>query len=84
MPPLERVSPWPFTGLGILACTFFLFGGSLIYLHWWIVLILYLLWVPMALSASTAFARNPKAVFPISLVSVGTYLVAVGLQILTR
>ncbi|MGN6722328.1 MAG: hypothetical protein ACTHJM_06930 [Marmoricola sp.] len=82
--PLERVSPWPFVGLSILACTFFLYGGSLIYLHWWIVAILYVLWIPMTLSASKAFAANPRAVFPISLASLGTYLVAVGVQILTR
>lgn len=82
--PLERVSPWPFVGLGTLACTFFVFGGSLIYMHWWIVLILYLLWFPMAVRASAAFARNPRIVFPISLASVGTYVLAVGIQILTR
>lgn len=82
--PLERVSPWPFVGLSILACTFFIFGGSLIYMHWWLVLLLYLIWIPMALSASKAFARHPSAVFPISLASVATYLIAVGLQVLTR
>lgn len=82
--PLERVSPWPFVGLSVLACTFFLFGGSLIYMHWWIVLILYLFWLPMAVRASAGFATNPKIVFPISLASVGTYVIAVGLQILTR
>lgn len=81
---LQRVSPWPFVGLSILACTFFIFGGSLIYLHWWIVVLLYLFWFPMALSASRAFAQNPRSVFPISLASIGTYVLAVGLQILTR
>lgn len=53
-------------------------------MHWWIVLILYLLWFPMAVRASDGFAKNPKIVFPISLISVGTYIVAVGVQILTR
>jgi hypothetical protein len=80
----KRVSPWPFAGLGILACTCFIFGGSLIFMHWWIVAILYVAWIPMTLSASRAFAERPGAVFPISLASVGTYLVAVGVQILTR
>lgn len=84
MAPLERVSPWPFVGLSILACTFFIFGGSLIYMHWWLVVILYLLWIPMTLSASRAFAERPRAVLPISLASVGTYVIAVGIQILTR
>lgn len=82
--PLERVSPWPFVGLSILACTFFIFGGSLIYLHWWLVLLLYVGWFPMTMSASRAFARNPPVVLPIALASVGSYVIAVGLQILTR
>ncbi|GAC1525097.1 MAG: hypothetical protein NVS3B1_13580 [Marmoricola sp.] len=80
----QRLSPWPFVGLGVLACMFFLFGGSLIYMHWWLVLTLYMLWVPMTLSASKAFAENPRAVFPIALASIATYLIAVGLQALTR
>lgn len=80
--PTQRVSPWPFVGLSILACTFFLFGGSLIFMHWWLVVILYLLWVPMALSASKAFAESPRAVLPIALASVASYLIAVGLQAL--
>lgn len=80
----QRVSPWPFVGLGILACTFFLFGGSLIYMHWWLVVILYVLWFPMTLSASRAFAENPRAVLPIALGSIATYLIAVGFQALTH
>ena len=82
--PQERVSPWPFVGLSILACTFFIIGGSLIYMNWWIVVILYVLWIPTAMSASKAFAEKPSAVLVISLVSVVTYVLAVGLQILTR
>ena len=84
MSPQERVSPWPFVGLSLLACTFFIFGASLIYMHWWLVVILYLLWMPMTLSAGRAFAERPRAVFPISLASLATYVIAVGAQILTR
>ena len=80
----QRVSPWPFVGLGVLACTFFLYGGSLIYMHWWLVVVLYLLWVPLTLSASRAFAEQPRAVLPIALASVVAYLVAVALQAATR
>ena len=80
----ERVSPWPFAGLGVLACTFFLYGGSLIYMHWWLVAILYVLWIPMSLSAGKAFVEKPGVVFPIALGSVATYVVAVALEALTR
>ena len=80
----ERVSPWPFVGLGVLACTFFLYGGSLIYMHWWLVALLYVLWIPTMLSASRAFAERPRAVLPIALGSVGVYAIAVALEALTR
>jgi len=81
---LERTSPWPFAGIGLLACMFFIYGGSLIYMHWWLVLVLYLVWFPVAIRASDSFAHAPARTFPIASLSVITYVVAVGVQTATR
>lgn len=71
------LSPWPFVGIGGLACLGFLYGGSLIFLPWWVVAILYVLWLPLMVTGTRWFAVRPKGVIWLAVAGVVTWLVAV-------
>ena len=71
------LSPWPFVGLGGLACLGFLYGGSLIFLPWWTVAILYVLWLPLMVTGSRWFAERPKGVVWLAATGVAAWLLAV-------
>ena len=58
MPPLTKTSPWPFVALGALACMAFVNGASLLFLPVWVVVALYLLWLPTVLSAARRFTST--------------------------
>ena len=78
----QRLSPVPFIGIGLLTCLGFLYGGSLIFMDWWAVIILYVIWVPLYVIAWRCFAVKPKAVLPLALIGVGCWLLAVVAAIL--
>lgn len=77
-----RLSPVPFIGIGLLTCLGFLYGGSLIFMDWWAVVILYVIWVPLYVIAWRRFSTRPASVLPLALVGVAVWLLAVVAAIL--
>jgi len=74
-----QLSPWPFVGVGTLACLGFLYGGSLIFLPWWAVVILYVLWLPLMVTGARWFAVRPAGVMWLAGAGVLAWLAAVAI-----
>lgn len=80
----DRVSPWPFVGMIIMACMFFMVGASILFLPWWLVGVLFVVWLAMTASACRAFATKPTSTLPIALANVAVYLVVLGVSVAAR
>ncbi|MGN6781243.1 MAG: hypothetical protein ACTHJH_07070 [Marmoricola sp.] len=80
---LEKVSPWPFVGVGALACLAFLIGASVLFLPWWAVLLLGLLWVVLMAAGARRFAVRPEAVLPLAVTGYAVWLAVVAVAALT-
>ena len=78
----QRLSPVPFFGIGLLTCLGFLYGGSLIFMPWWAVIILYVIWVPLYVIAWRRFSKAPRSVLPLAAIGVACWLLAVVAAIL--
>jgi hypothetical protein len=76
---LPRASPWPFVGIGGLACLLFLYGASALFLPWWALLILALVWLLLVLRATRWFTPRPVATAVLPAVGLVVWLVAVAL-----
>ena len=76
------LSPWPFVGVGTLACLGFLYGGSLIFLPLWAVTILYVLWLPLMATGARWFAVRPKGVMGLAVTGVLLWLITVAITAL--
>lgn len=74
---LEKASPWPFVGLGALACLAFLVGASVLFLPWWAVLLLALFWVALMASGARRFMTRPQAVLPLAVTGYLVWVAAV-------
>lgn len=55
----ERVSPWPFVGMGGMACAFFLYAASGLIAPWWAVVVLLVVWMLMLFVATVWWSRHP-------------------------
>ncbi len=75
----KPLSPWPFIGVGTLTCLGFLYGGSLIFLPWWAVLVLYVLWLPLMVTGARWFAVRPKGVMGLAIAGVIAWVIAVAI-----
>lgn len=80
---LKRVSPWPFIGFGILTCLGFLYGGSLLFLPWWAVLVLYVIWLPLFVTGCRWFSARPGGLMMLAGAGVAIWLVTVGIAVAT-
>ncbi|MGN6252918.1 MAG: hypothetical protein ACTHNS_14000 [Marmoricola sp.] len=79
---LTPTSPWPFVGLGALACLAFLIGASVQFLPWWGVLLLAVAWLLLTIAGSVSFSAHPRRVLPLAVVGYLLWLMAVALAAL--
>ena len=69
-PGPNATSPWPFIGVGGLACAFFLYAASGLLAPWWVVVVLLVIWVFLLVLALAWFTRHPMRVFGIAVFAV--------------
>lgn len=74
---LEKLSPWPFVGLGVHACTLFLVGASVLFLPVWLVVVTGTVWAVCALLGVLSFAERPRRVLPLAVFALALWLAAV-------
>ena len=62
-PPVRpKAAPGPFVAMGALACLFFLYGASVLFLPWWGVAVLYLWWLVLFVWATRWFTPRPRRI----------------------
>ena len=61
-PVRAKASPWPFAGMVGMACVFFLYAASVLFLAWWLVALLVLLWVALLVVACAWWTPRPGRV----------------------
>lgn len=59
---LRKVSPWPFVGMGGLACLLFLYAASATFAPWWAVVLLLAVWVVLFVLACRWWTSYPRRV----------------------
>ncbi|HWJ81169.1 MAG TPA: hypothetical protein VNS55_02930 [Nocardioides sp.] len=69
----ERISPWSFVGLVLMAASFFLYAASGLVAPWWAVTVLLLLWVAQLVLCLSWFARRPTWVPLVGLFSIALW-----------
>jgi hypothetical protein len=55
----QPVSPWPFVGMAGMACAFFLYAASVLFLPWWVVALLGLAWIALFVVACAWWTLHP-------------------------
>ncbi len=62
--PINRnaTSPWPFVGMGGLACALFLYGASVLAAPWWAIAVLVAVWLVLFVTACRWFTPHPRRV----------------------
>jgi hypothetical protein len=55
----NATSPWPFVGMGGLACAFFLYAASGLVAPWWGVVLLLLVWLAFFVTACLWWTPYP-------------------------
>lgn len=60
MRPRPKASPWPFIGMGGMACLLFLYAGSSIFAPMWVVLIMIAVWAVLFALACRWFTARPR------------------------
>ncbi|HEY9562280.1 MAG TPA: hypothetical protein VIR30_00790 [Nocardioides sp.] len=58
----EKVSPWPFVGMGALACAFFLYAAAWALAPWWVVVLNLVVWLVAFVVATRWWTPRPSAV----------------------
>lgn len=58
----NATSPWPFVGMGGMACAFFLYAASGSIAPWWGVVVMLLLWLVMFATACRWWTPHPARV----------------------
>lgn len=79
----QKISPWPFVGIGGLACLFFLYAASILFWPWWVVAVLLLVWLVLQLIGFRWFTPRPVATAWLPLVGVAVYLLVLLADVLT-
>lgn len=75
----EPVSPWPFVGMAGLACAFFLYGASVLFAPWWVIVLLFVAWVALLLVAAAWWTPHPRRLPFVALVAVALWCGVVAL-----
>ena len=65
-----RASAWPFVGMALLACSFFLYAASGLLAPGWAVVSLLLLWLVLFVLACRWWSRRPRGVAGVGLLSI--------------
>jgi hypothetical protein len=76
-PPVRaKASPGPFVAMGAMACLFFLYGASVLFLPWWGVVLLYACWLVLFAVATRWFIPRPRGVLALPAVGLLAWVVA--------
>ncbi|KRF15503.1 hypothetical protein ASG90_12510 [Nocardioides sp. Soil797] len=75
MPRNVPASPWPFVGMGGLACAFFLYGASALVAPWWFVALLMLVWVAFLVTGCRWWTPYPKRLPILAVASIVVWFV---------
>ena len=75
-PDAPGASPWAFTGMILMAASFFLYGASGLVAPWWAVVLLLLLWLVMFLLCCAWWTPHPKRLPVVGLVSMVVWFCA--------
>ena len=67
---MQKLSPWGFIGMGVLACDLFLYGASATFAPLWLVAMTILLWLLLMGLATRWFSARPMWTFWVSIVGV--------------
>jgi len=59
---LQKASPWPYIGMGGMACVLFLYAFSGLLAPWWFVIGLWLIWLALFVQGIRWFNPYPKRV----------------------
>lgn len=79
----ERASPWPFVGVGGLACSLFLILGSVYLWPWWGTLVLMMVWLAGFVLVTRWWTPHPVRVVLVPLAVASCWVVAVVLAATT-
>ncbi|HEU5036560.1 MAG TPA: hypothetical protein VFT70_06140 [Nocardioides sp.] len=74
-----EVSPWPFVGMAGMACAFFLYGASVLFAPWWVVVLLGVVWVVLFLVACAWWSLHPRWVPGVAVAALLVWVGAVAL-----
>ena len=55
----NATSPWPFVGMGGMACAFFLYAASGLLAPWWAVVLLLVVWMALMVLATAWWTPHP-------------------------
>lgn len=56
----NATSPWPFVGMALMACAFFLYAASGLVAPWWGVVALLVVWVLLFVVACAWWSLHPR------------------------
>ena len=80
-PLRPKATPGPFVAMGALACLFFLYGASILFLPWWGVALLYLLLLVLFVRATRWFESRPRGILLLLAVGFAAWVVAWALAL---
>ena len=75
-----EVSPWPFVGMGGMACALFLYGASVLLLPWWAVALLGVVWLALFVVACAWWTLHPRWVPGVAVLALVVWAGAVALS----
>lgn len=80
---LQQPSPWPFVGMGGLACLFFVYAASGTFWPWWTVTSLLVLWVVLMLIGFRWFTPRPRGTALLPVLGTIVYAACVAVDVWT-
>jgi hypothetical protein len=72
----ERLSPWSFVGMVLMACSFFLYAASGLVAPWWAVAALLVVWAALLVLSLSWFVRRPTWVPLVGIFSIAVWFAA--------
>lgn len=76
---MQKLTPWGFIGIGVLACDLFLYGASATFAPLWLLVLMIAIWLPLMGLGMIWFTDQPKRTFWVSIVGVVLWLCEIGL-----
>lgn len=83
---MQKLNPWGFIGMGVLACDLFLYVALPLSVHvaWWLVMLMLLIWLTLLVLAARSFSARPMRTFWISVVGAVLWFGEIALAAATR